>query len=785
MASVPDSSLEAGLAALRCGDYPTAIIHLETVCQIEQNQTSQVKAQMSLVVAYERISEINRAIALCQTLSNSINPQVREWAVRNHARLANLHFTAEATNSTTPEVNRTGFVAFNSPPVKSQKSEVRSQESEKLLLFSAPPDAFEWRQAERAKRWQSLDPVNLVPLWLLQFGTAIALFWLIRELLRFAMAGTNALLVKLPYLEPFQLFYRDPTQFVLLTLGILISLLPWLLDKLLQLFYGLQPLSINTLSTHSLEASRMLQRYCRQRRWSLPQLGILPTSAPVALTYGNFRCTAKIVVSQGLLDRLADDEIATIYASQLGHIAHGDFVVMSLVILVTQLPYTIYRQVSQWGDRRSNVILRSTAVAITSLAYSIWLLLSGCAVWLSQLRLYYSDRLSAEITGNPNALSRALLKISQGIVLDIQQQGHTSWLLESLNLLSPVGNCQAITLGSFQSSTQLELILAWDYLNPNRYWLTINNTHPLIGDRLHHLNQIAHHWHLETELNLLKTQNLKLNGQHASSTPVCSTGGKYARNWLFNRMRDYVRNYFPPNSLRKIRTRLDPEEAPAASLRKLKTQNSKLFLQAAPFLGIALGFAFGCLTWLIGGIGILLQIAQLSWMYGDWVIIKGCLPIGFSIGTFVRINSFFPDIKPSTVQTNSSLPDLLATPTALPVDSQPVRLHGKLLGRRGISNWLGQDLILHSSTGLVKLHHFSWLGPIGNLLHHQVPSFTELVEQNLIVTGWFRRGATSWLDINTLRQKDKISRSAHPVWSTILATTAAAWGVYILLGDGG
>jgi hypothetical protein len=35
-------------------------------------------------------------------------------------------------------------------------------------------------------------------------------------------------------LEPLQLFYNDPTQFVLLTLGILLVVSPWLLDKLLQ-----------------------------------------------------------------------------------------------------------------------------------------------------------------------------------------------------------------------------------------------------------------------------------------------------------------------------------------------------------------------------------------------------------------------------------------------------------------------------------------------------------------------------------------------------------------------
>jgi hypothetical protein len=353
--------------------------------------------------------------------------------------------------------------------------------------------------------------------------------------------------------------------------------------------------------------------------------------------------------------------------------------------------------VSQWGDTRANTILRLTAAAIASLAYGVWWLLSGSAVWLSQLRLYYSDRTACEITGNPNALTRALLKIAQGVALDIQQQEHTSWLLESLNLLTPIDYRQAIALGNFDSPTQLEHILAWDCLNPYRYWLSINNTHPLIGDRLQRLNRIAQYWHLETELNLLKRQKAEDNSQ--------------------------IPNLF--------------------------------LLQGAPFFGIALGFAFGYLTWLIGAIGILLGIDQLAWMYGDWTIIKGCLPIGFSIGTFIRINSFFPDIKPATVQTKPSLTDLLANPNTLPIHSQPVRLQGKLLGRRGISNCLGQDLVLQSPTGLVKLHHFSWLGPFGNLLSNQLLSPKNLLGQTISATGWFRRGATSWLDIDTLRTQER------------------------------
>ncbi len=80
----------------------------------------------------------------------------------------------------------------------------------------------------------------------------------------------------------------------------------------------MQPLSSDTLSTHSPEAIRVLQRYCRQQRWSLPRLAILPTSVPMALTYGNLPRTARIVVSQGLLEQLADDEIANSSGEKAG-----------------------------------------------------------------------------------------------------------------------------------------------------------------------------------------------------------------------------------------------------------------------------------------------------------------------------------------------------------------------------------------------------------------------------------------------------------------------------------
>jgi hypothetical protein len=74
---------------------------------------------MGLVVAYEHTGEINRALALCQILTNSSNPQVKEWAVRHLTQLTNRYPSAGS------ESNITGFVAFDTLPVRIRGSEFR------------------------------------------------------------------------------------------------------------------------------------------------------------------------------------------------------------------------------------------------------------------------------------------------------------------------------------------------------------------------------------------------------------------------------------------------------------------------------------------------------------------------------------------------------------------------------------------------------------------------------------------------------------------------------------
>ncbi len=831
MASVPNPSLDAGLSALQQGNYSLAIAHLEGVRATELDDSVVTLASKKLVSAYQRSGEPEKAIALCQELTQHFDSRVREWATTTLASLTATHpatlnpsaseatgfVPVEETPSTSPPSDPTGFTAFDQtpsqpktppqgtpskskspvgratnplfsrraqghptsttpgehisttptkPPADTHRhgssalsdtaqsnSEATTTDSYGLPTAYSPsptpyPSRFtpelRWRNSGRAQNWSSLKPLKFLRLWFVQIVTLVALVWLLHFLVQFAMQTTNNILVQLPFLGPIQLFYRDPAPAIGVLLVILLILSPWLIDGLLKRFHGLENLSLTQLTSHSPETAKLLQRVCRQRRIPVSKLGLLPTDTPVALTYGNFPRTARIVVSEGLLAQLADDEVAVIFSGQLGHIVHWDFVLMSLGILIIQIPYTIYWQVAQWGEELPNLVeskLRSyrpilplfvgISAVVASVAYGIYWLLRLPLLWFSRARVYYSDRLAIEATGNPNAMTRGLLKMALGITEDIQTRGKTTGLLEGFDLLLPVGYQQAIAVGSCSSQNPLERILSWDCSNLYRDLLSITASHPLIGERLAMLARYAQFWNLDTELDL------------------------------------------PPVS--------PPLRSNSARLSKLGNSYKALpLLQSALLYGLIIGLALRGILWVVGKIGDFFNIWQLIWMYNANPFLDACILIAFSLGVFLWINRYFPDIKPSTVQTEPNLGDLFANPATLPPDSQPVQITGTLLGRRGLLNWLGQDLILQTSTGLVKLHFFSFLGPFGNILP-QSPRPSDLLNQQVTVSGWFRRGVTPWIDIETLRsQGGRAARANYPVWITILAVAAAVWGAYLI-----
>ncbi|CCH67731.1 hypothetical protein RINTHH_15760 [Richelia intracellularis HH01] len=175
-----------------------------------------------------------------------------------------------------------------------------------------------------------------------------------------------------------------------------------------------------------MEAVKVLRCYCKKQGYGFPQLAILPVTALIAFTYGNSPGTARIVVSQSLLEQLEVDEITAIYASHLAHIRCWDMAVMSLVLLLTIPISKLYQQISAWGNSISLSWLRNIVSIIGSFVYAVWFTLNATTFPLSRLRIYYSDRFAYKITRNPNGLIRGILKIAIGIANDVKKQRHTS-----------------------------------------------------------------------------------------------------------------------------------------------------------------------------------------------------------------------------------------------------------------------------------------------------------------------------------------------------------------------
>jgi Zn-dependent protease with chaperone function len=774
--SAPQKSAQAvqqGFAALQQKDYAGAIAHLEAL-SLDSQDPWVAKAQMGLVVAYGKLGQAQKAATLCRALCEHADPQVRHWAEQTQRRFSPLAGTSPPPVAAAPD--RTGFAPLEAAPPRSAPQlpppspagpEGRSPRSGPLPVFnpapavlpggksaitpaavpsvpppsapplsappsSAPPPAAyrpQWRQAGRLNRGKFLGKVAWWRLGFVQIGTGVALFWLVQQLLFQPPRWYWQLAMKLPLLHVSYVASPPPVMAILVGLGLLAGGSRWLLDGLLMRVYGLRGLTLGQLAQVSPEAGRSLPRFCSQRRIPIPDLGILPVPEPMVFSYGVVPWVTRIVVSQGLLDRLADDEIAALYAQEVGQIATGTVPLLSLIAVVAHIPYTLYWLGAEWGRRQSVPFLRLVATGGTALSYGAYALIRWGGLWAARSRTYYGDRVATELTGNPNGHTRALLKLAIAMAETVQQQRKTSYLLEGFDLLLPLGLHQGITLGSLYPYMPLEPILEWDRTSPYRSWLSLNQTHPPLGDRLYLLDLYARHWQLDSEL-------------------------------------DFGSDIAGINRRRK------------AALTRPEWQT--LWLQAAPFVGLAAGGAIAMGLLVLGTVGFWARVDALSWMMGDLTLVRSLPLIGFSLGTFLRINAFFPDIVP---QVNTVPPAIVALmgDNRLPVHSQPIQIQGKLLGRPAIGNTLSQDLWLQTETGLVRLHSLSRWGPVGNLLP-QATAATALLHQDVVVTGWGRRGAIPWIDIETVRSPlGRTHTSHHPIWSTILATGMALWGIFALI----
>ncbi len=236
-------------------------------------------------------------------------------------------------------------------------------------------------------------------------------------------------------------------------------------------------------------------------------LGIIDDQNPTAFTYGSLQNSARLIVSQGLFTYLEDEEVAAVYAPELGHIVHWDFAVMTLASTMIQICYLIYtfaRRMSRRGGEKMRDAMQTAALV----AYIFYLIGSYLLLYLSRTREYFADHFAAETTGNPNALSRALVKIAYGIVEEGSRQEEPSRLLEGTRALGIYDAKAAASTGTAyriaSSAEKIGRVFLWDMFNPWGWWMELNSTHPLTGKRVRALSTYAEQLGLAIEFDMGK-----------------------------------------------------------------------------------------------------------------------------------------------------------------------------------------------------------------------------------------------------------------------------------------
>ncbi|MEL7316271.1 MAG: M48 family metalloprotease, partial [Cyanobacteria bacterium J06559_3] len=564
-------------------------------------------------------------------------------------------FHYEQLNSLVPPAEQPPEDAVSALPTTPADAELETE----LPPTEEEPPPWQFQYAGRLERLRPLSAEKgaLLKIWGIQAVTVIVLFWVLRAFVQWTLsfvAGGLELVEWLVYV-PTQWQYRTHTFPVVVILAGLLFASPWFLDWVLKRAYRQKSLLVKTLKETHPEASRLLGRIVQQRSWVFPVLKELPTDAPLMFSYGWLPRYGRIVVSRGLLKRLSDDEFAALMGYELTHFTTWTAPIMSMIGSLLLLLHQSYWQTAQWGDRQNNRLIKTLAAVVAILSYTLYWVFRKVSIPLSRVRVHECDRQATEWTGNPNALVRALIKLEAGLAETVSVAGQTPPLVESTELLTPSGYAAAISRGSIYPNPAFLKVLQWDIQNPYRHWLAFNSSHPLLGERLQRLTGYALQWQLPPEV--------------------------------------------PPQ-----------DKTSAVTLRSKVTFQNYWFpflQQISPYISPIIGIVVVMVLWFVGGLVRPIGIWQVSWLYGDQSVLRGGVLLGVGIGIMLRINRYFPDIIPASRLINPALPDLLANAMALPTDSRPMRLQGTLLGRRGIANWLCQDLILKTSTGLLKLHFLS------------------------------------------------------------------------------
>ncbi|MDE2336793.1 MAG: zinc metalloprotease HtpX [Alphaproteobacteria bacterium] len=179
----------------------------------------------------------------------------------------------------------------------------------------------------------------------------------------------------------------------------------WNADKMVLAMYGARPVESGKLV-------EMVHDLARRAGLPLPKVYVIETAQPNAFATGRNPRHAAVAVTRGILDLLDARELRGVLGHELTHVRNGDTLTMTLTATLAGALSTLANFAMFFGggsgrDRQGSPLVTLLFIVLAPLAAML------VQLAISRTREYAADQGGAEITGDPEALADALLKIDQ------------------------------------------------------------------------------------------------------------------------------------------------------------------------------------------------------------------------------------------------------------------------------------------------------------------------------------------------------------------------------------
>ncbi|MEI7421064.1 MAG: M48 family metallopeptidase [Prolixibacteraceae bacterium] len=189
-------------------------------------------------------------------------------------------------------------------------------------------------------------------------------------------------------------------------------------NSLIRLATGSRPLE----RMENKRVYNLVENLCISKGMKVPQIFIIDDESLNAFASGINERTFSVSLSQGIINKLNDDELEGVIAHELSHIRNRDVRLMIVSIIfvgifafIAEMAFRSIRFGALSRGKKDTGVAILVIIVISAICYLIALLLR---FGISRSREYMADAGAAEMTHKPYALAEALRKISQDPLIE-------------------------------------------------------------------------------------------------------------------------------------------------------------------------------------------------------------------------------------------------------------------------------------------------------------------------------------------------------------------------------